>query len=251
MSDPREQRRGVRTEVLLRVEYDDPGTLADDYLTNLGSGGLFVRSIQPLEVGSTLSLTISMPGFLEPLTLSGVVRWRRLEDDIGSGEQSGMGIELDLSNPITAEIFAALTERLERPRPMTGGPLQLLLVEDNQVVIGLFTHAIRKFSKERSEKEEVVVTTAGDGAEALEILRAAPVHLAIVDQILPVLSGPALIRQMRAEPNLRAIPVLAVSAGGEEAKIEALKAGADIYLDKPVTLARLVATLRTLIALRS
>lgn len=250
MTDPRDNRRGVRTEVILKVEYDDPELVAADYLTNLGSGGLFVRTQEPFELGRTLGLTISFPGFLDPLALEGTVRWRRTQDDPDGEEQAGMGIELDLSNPETAEVFHALTSRLARPKSTEGGSLQLLLVEDNKVVIDLFSHAIRKFSSERNAGEEVVITTAGDGQQALEILGTTTIHVAIIDQVLPVLSGLELIRSMQADPKLCRVPILAVSASRGETRQEALRAGADIFLEKPVTLSRLTATLRTLIALR-
>lgn len=249
--DPSNKRRGVRTEVVLKVEYDDPELVMADHLTNLGSGGLFVRTDEPFEKGRSLGLTLSFPGFLEPLSLRGTVRWRRTAAGSREDEVPGMGIELDLSDPEVREIFEALTSSLERPRASEGGPLQLLLVDDNQVVIELFTHAIRKFSRERGTEGEVVVTTASDGREALEILQATAIHAAIVDQVLPVLDGIELIRQMRADANLRAVPVLSVSASGGDARKEALRAGADLFLQKPVTLSLFTATLRTLIGLRN
>jgi CheY-like chemotaxis protein len=61
-------------------------------------------------------------------------------------------------------------------------------------------------------------------------------------------TGSQLIARMRAEPGLSAIPVVAISAGGPDARAEAMAAGADLFLDKPVVLSDLFSTLDTLTA---
>jgi CheY-like chemotaxis protein len=70
--------------------------------------------------------------------------------------------------------------------------------------------------------------------------------LAIVDYYLPELNGAQLVKRMRAEPRLAAVPIVAVSVGGTEARDATLAAGADLFLDKPLVLKDLFATLERL-----
>ena len=85
------------------------------------------------------------------------------------------------------------------------------------------------------------VQTASDGEEALDMLRAGEFGLVVTDVMMPRLDGLALCDQMRAEPRLRAIPVVLVSAlfgrGHHDVASEPV-VGA---LGKPVDLDRLLA----------
>jgi PAS domain S-box-containing protein len=86
------------------------------------------------------------------------------------------------------------------------------------------------------------VEVRSNGAEALEYLAAQRPALIIADVMMPTVDGFALLREMRAHPGLRDIPVLMLSArAGEEARIEGLQAGADDYLVKPFSARELVA----------
>jgi PAS domain S-box-containing protein len=86
------------------------------------------------------------------------------------------------------------------------------------------------------------VEGAADGISALAAARARPPDLVLADVMMPGLDGFALLRALRADSALRAIPVLLLSARvGEEATVEGLEAGADDYLIKPFTARELVA----------
>jgi signal transduction histidine kinase/DNA-binding response OmpR family regulator len=78
------------------------------------------------------------------------------------------------------------------------------------------------------------VETVADGAAALAAARARPPDLALADVMMPEMDGFGLLRELRADPHTRAIPVLLLSArAGQEATIEGLQTGADDYLVKP------------------
>ena len=78
------------------------------------------------------------------------------------------------------------------------------------------------------------VDALGNGRAALEAARARPPDLILTDVMMPELDGFGLLRAVSADPRLRAIPVVMLSArAGEEARIEGLQAGADDYLVKP------------------
>ena len=78
------------------------------------------------------------------------------------------------------------------------------------------------------------VTAVADGAAALAACRAVPPDLVLSDVMMPGMDGFGLLRALRAEPALRDVPVILLSArAGAEATAEGLDAGADDYLVKP------------------
>src|SRR5215470_14135990 len=87
MSD-QEKRRDPREPVTLLVEYEGADDLLGDYTENLSSGGTFVATNRELPIGTEVQLVLGFPGLLEPIAISGTVRWTR--DDEGG---SGAGIE--------------------------------------------------------------------------------------------------------------------------------------------------------------
>ncbi|GAA3464743.1 SpoIIE family protein phosphatase [Saccharothrix longispora] len=94
------------------------------------------------------------------------------------------------------------------------------------------------------------VTTAADGEEALDAVRAAPPDLVVSDVMMPRLDGLGLVAALRADPRTAGVPVLLLSArAGQEASIEGLDAGADDYLVKPFSAAGLLARVRATVQL--
>jgi signal transduction histidine kinase/HPt (histidine-containing phosphotransfer) domain-containing protein len=79
------------------------------------------------------------------------------------------------------------------------------------------------------------VLTAGDGREAFDLLLGERVDILISDVMMPVLDGIELCRLVRADPKLRSIPILLVSALRKDAAsvVEGLHAGADDYIEHP------------------
>lgn len=80
----------------------------------------------------------------------------------------------------------------------------------------------------------VEVSEAAEGAAALEALSARPFDLVLLDLEMPGMGGEETLRAIRANPALRDLPVLIVSAHDDVERIAAcLEAGADDYLTKP------------------
>jgi len=85
------------------------------------------------------------------------------------------------------------------------------------------------------------VEAVNDGEAALASVRACRPALVLTDVMMPKLDGLGLLRELRADPTTRSIPVIVLSArAGEESRIEALGFGADDYLDKPFSARELV-----------
>lgn len=82
--------------------------------------------------------------------------------------------------------------------------------------------------------EHYHVTAVADGAAALAAARQRTPDLVLTDVMMPQLDGFGLLRELRADPRTRGLPVILLSArAGEESRVEGLEAGADDYLVKP------------------
>lgn len=80
------------------------------------------------------------------------------------------------------------------------------------------------------------VTLADDGATALALLRQDDFGLLLTDWHMPQMDGLDLVRAVRADPRLNAIPILMVSAEAtREQIVEAVRAGVNGYVVKPFT----------------
>ena len=87
-----------------------------------------------------------------------------------------------------------------------------------------------------------------DGRTALDVARARPYDLFILDVMLPGLDGVALCRALRQVPTTRRVPVLLLTARREESdKVLGLDSGADDYLTKPFGVQELMARVRALL----
>jgi signal transduction histidine kinase len=85
-----------------------------------------------------------------------------------------------------------------------------------------------------------------DGEAALAAARARPPDLILSDVMMPKLDGFGLLRAVRADPALREIPVILLSArAGEESRVEGIEVGADDYLVKPFGARELIARVET------
>jgi CheY-like chemotaxis protein len=103
--------------------------------------------------------------------------------------------------------------------------LSVLVVDD--------VATIRELERSTLAAGGYAVTTARDGAEALELLHARRPDLVVTDFDMPRLDGLGLCRAIRAAPALASLPVLLVTANrDEELRRRALEAGADGYLHK-------------------
>ena len=117
----------------------------------------------------------------------------------------------------------------------------ILVVEDEE--------DIRELLKYNLEKEGYQVFGAGTGEEGLRAVRDRRPDLILLDLMLPGLDGLEVCRRIRREPQTQHLPIIMLTAKGEEADIvTGLELGADDYITKPfsprVLLARLRAALR-------
>jgi two-component system, OmpR family, phosphate regulon response regulator PhoB len=113
----------------------------------------------------------------------------------------------------------------------------VLIVEDEAPLVTLLRYNL--------EKEGFLVCEAGDGEEALVQIAERKPDLVLLDWMLPLVSGLEVCRRIRRSPQTRSLPVVILTARGEEPdRVRGLDSGADDYVVKPFSTSELVARLR-------
>ena len=130
--------------------------------------------------------------------------------------------------------------RRESPRTGSASAPRVLIVEDESDLALLLAYNL--------EAEGYVAETVERGDEAELRLAENPPDLVILDWMLPGVSGLEICRRLRARETSRALPVIMVTARGEEAeRIRGLHVGADDYVVKPFSVPELMARVRALL----
>ncbi|MBI3476283.1 MAG: response regulator [Acidobacteria bacterium] len=94
--------------------------------------------------------------------------------------------------------------------------------------------------------ERYEVKAVADGSAALEATRERLPGLVLTDVMMPILDGFGLLRELRADPRTKTLPVILLSArAGEESRVEGMEHGADDYLIKPFSARELLARVQT------
>ena len=109
--------------------------------------------------------------------------------------------------------------------------LRTLIVDDSSVMRKIVQRALRQAGFAMAE-----VLEAGNGFEALDILRQQPVDLVLSDMNMPVMDGLEFMRQLDSVEQARGVPVLMITTEGSESHVmEAMACGAAGYIRKPFT----------------
>src|ERR1019366_5528719 len=112
----------------------------------------------------------------------------------------------------------------------------VLVADDSPTARELVRETLTEFASNIEE--------AADGREALRKIREAPPDLVLLDIQMPELDGFGVLREIRQDPALRHLRVVALTAFAMQGDRErALEAGFDDYITKPITLAKLKAQL--------
>ncbi len=120
---------------------------------------------------------------------------------------------------------------------------RILVVEDDRHLVELLKYNL--------EKEGYKTSHATDGSVALAQVRRDKPDLVILDLMLPGLSGLEVCRQLRRSDEFAGLPVLMLTARGEEAdRVAGLEIGADDYVTKPFSVREIVAHVRALLRRR-
>src|SRR5712671_4238219 len=112
-------------------------------------------------------------------------------------------------------------------------PQLILIVEDEKDLVDLMQFNLRQAGFE--------TTSARDGEQALALARNRTPDLVLLDLMLPGLPGTEICRQLKSSPRTRHVPVIMVTARGEEVdRVVGFELGADDFVTKPFSVRELV-----------
>ncbi|MHB8837138.1 MAG: response regulator transcription factor [Candidatus Methylomirabilia bacterium] len=135
------------------------------------------------------------------------------------------------------------TEKTRKEKAKAPAREKILVVEDEEDILELISYNLNR--------EGYRVSTATTGEEGLRLAMRDKPDLIVLDLMLPGIDGIEVCRRLKADPQIRYIPVVMVTAKGEEADVvTGLELGADDYLTKPFSPKVLVARLRAVIRRR-
>jgi signal transduction histidine kinase len=121
--------------------------------------------------------------------------------------------------------------------PATARQPSILIVDDNGDMLAYLSRLLEDYYQ---------VSTAANGQQALDSIRADAPDLILSDIMMPVMNGIELLMAVKETPSLRNTPVILLSArAGEESRIEGYDIGADDYLVKPFSAKELLARIRS------
>src|SRR3978361_392605 len=119
-------------------------------------------------------------------------------------------------------------------------PARILIVEDEKPLTLLLRYDM--------EAEGYEVESAPRGGEADALLKETTPDLIVLDWMLPGLSGIELCRRLRSRPQTKQLPIIMLTARGEESeRVRGLATGADDYIVKPFSVPELIARVRALL----
>ncbi|HNQ02697.1 MAG TPA: phosphate regulon transcriptional regulator PhoB [Syntrophales bacterium] len=117
---------------------------------------------------------------------------------------------------------------------------RILIVDDEKDIVDLVAYNL--------EKEGYEVLKAFDGETALSIVRTKRPDLVVLDLMLPGIQGLEVCRRLRADPELGSVPIVMLTAKGEEVdKVLGLEMGADDYITKPFSVKELAARVKAVL----
>lgn len=110
--------------------------------------------------------------------------------------------------------------------------IRILVVEDDEL--------IRKLLISYFDEDVYEFLEADDGQDALKLILNSRPDVILTDLMMPRLGGAGLIRTLRQMKDFATLPIIALTAGGEDLQAEAKAAGANIVLTKPLRKAQVV-----------
>ena len=113
----------------------------------------------------------------------------------------------------------------------------MVVADDDEAIRSLFRTAL--------ERAGLSVLLAANGRVAIELARSNPVDVLLLDLNMPGMSGLETLRELRADPLLRTLPVIMATGSVMEAdRVAGLDEGADDVVVKPISVAELVIRVR-------
>lgn len=240
----------------MKVEYESVGQLRTDFVSNLGEGGMFVRTAVPFAVGQVFQVQLSLPGHFDPpVTVDAEVRWVAADrPDFARG----VGVAFKgLSPPVKQKLSQLLSTTLPSEPPSArlaaaraDGNRVLLLVA-NDMLHTIITGELERLARGGASHAPMKLTlsrTAGVTA-CLGALQRNEVDQVVADADGLGLSTRELVQTLRAGGASRDLPLVVMQTGAPMPQ-DSCSDPRCMVLRKPVSMKSLYTTLLALSARR-
>ena len=170
----------------------------------------------------------------------------RLTSEVGVGSRFMVELPLIMAEPDLKSPYDATLATVESSQIIDENSVSplILLADDNKANIVTFSSYL--------EAKGYKMLIANNGQEAIDLAKSQKPDLILIDVQMPVLDGLAAMKQIRLDPSLVNIPIVALTAlamAGDREKC--LEAGANEYLSKPIKLKTLADTIRNILKNRN
>lgn len=98
--------------IALKVEYKRLNSFFADYTKNISRGGTFIRTKNPLPIGTEFMFHLTVPSLESPLALKGKVQWIVHDEESGEDQEPGMGIGFVYESEADRDRIANTVEKL-------------------------------------------------------------------------------------------------------------------------------------------
>lgn len=237
-----ERRNTDRKHLILKVSYQDSSEYLTSWTENISDGGFFFQTESSFQIGQSITVELSFPGLLKSFEINGKVAWTR---EPGPGTPAGIGVRVDSDSGKRLLARVALKADHETKQDPSS-TYRILVVEDNEYSQKACERVLNHLKEHSPDLLEVHFCP--NGHEALCIAEESEINLIITDVFMPVLDGIGFVRKLRHEAKLD-IPVIVVTAGGDEERRAMEELGIDAFLEKPIQFGQLFETIIYLIHL--
>jgi CheY-like chemotaxis protein len=159
------------------------------------------------------------------------------------GQGSTFWVDLVLTpDPLELPVAEGTSHPVPQLGRLAARPISILYIEDNRANLTLIEDLLAAYP-------EVTLLSATRGRAGLEMARAGPPDLILLDLHLPDMPGEDVLAELSALPGTRDVPVVVISADATAERVEQLSSrGARDYLTKPLDLDQLVTVMAGLVA---
>ena len=110
----KEKREFPRAEYVFRVDYSTPEALFNEFAENISEGGLFIKTANPLEVGTEITIEFLLPLLEEPIRVKGRVEWNTNMPGVRKASP-GMGVSFQGLSKEDKEKINQIVRALKNP----------------------------------------------------------------------------------------------------------------------------------------
>lgn len=195
LSQSSEQRRSARFDASLNAVFRSYQQLVGEYVSNISTGGMFVRTERPLAVGHEVVVDVTFPNGQTHAAHARIVRRVSAETAATSGQVPGVGLELLDPSAFTEAVEHLVSRFLSRAR-------RILLADDDRLILQAVSDSLML------RGVEVVVASSGSHASKKLVDLFYELDAVVLDLKMPGVDGAVLLqrlRRMRREMDLRLV----------------------------------------------